>query len=131
MPGDPHSGSKVSKAPDREIGNPPSQAFRHGYSFYRLFLFVFFLFFYRLDATIMRRLRLRVFHGLPGFGDFLGAGFGALLALFVQHLLAAQQLEEGLVCAVTFVPARADDAKVPTVAVAKARTDGIEQLYHR
>jgi len=57
MPGDPHSGSKVSKAPDREIGNPPSQAFRHGYSFYRLFLFVFFLFFYRLDATIMRRLR--------------------------------------------------------------------------
>ena len=51
-------------------------------------------------------LGLRVFHGLLGFGGFLGASFGALFLLLVEDLLAAQQFEERLVGAVALIPVR-------------------------
>src|SRR5438270_12487425 len=76
-------------------------------------------------------LRFRFFHGFLGFGGFFGAGFGALLALLVQNLLAAEQLEESLVSAVTLIPVSADNAGVSAVAVAKARSDGVELLHDR
>src|SRR5271165_6714062 len=63
--------------------------------FERLLLAIFFL--DRLDATIVRCLGFGLFHGFLGFGGTLGAGFGALLALFVENLLAAEQFEKCLV----------------------------------
>src|SRR5579862_1778491 len=73
-------------------------------------------------------LRFGLFHRFLGFGGLLGAGFGTLLALFVQNLLAAQQLEEGLVGAVALIPGGADDACVFAVAIAEAWSDRIKQL---
>src|SRR5712671_699462 len=61
---------------------------------------------------------------------FLGADFGALLALFVQHLFAAQQFEESFVGAVALIPSGADNARVAAVAVTEARTDGVKELHH-
>src|SRR6516225_7751543 len=74
-------------------------------------------------------LRFGLFHRLLGFGSLLGTGFGALFALLVENLLAAQQFEECLVGAVTLIPGRTDDAGVSAVAVAEARSDGVEQLH--
>src|SRR5580658_6452461 len=75
-------------------------------------------------------LRLGLFHGFLGFGGFLGTGFGAFFFLLVEDLLAAQQLEEGLVGAVALVPVGADDARVAPLAVAETRSDGVEELHH-
>src|SRR5208337_4460995 len=83
-----------------------------------LFFFVFFL--HRLYAAVVLGLGFGVFHGFAGFGGLFGAGFGALFALFVEHLFAAQQFEESFVGAVAFVPAGADHAGVGAVAVAEA-----------
>src|SRR5207245_11651297 len=71
------------------------------------------------------------FHGLLGFFRLLGTGFGTLLTLFFLQLLAAQQLDESLVGAVTFLPSATDDASVSAVAVAKTRANRVEQLAHR
>ena len=68
------------------------------------------------------------FHGFLGFFGALGAGFGALLALFVQHLFAAEKFDERLFGAIALLPAATDDAQVAALAVAEARADGLEQL---
>src|SRR6185312_16883313 len=49
------------------------------------------------------------FHRLASLFGLLGAGFGTLLALLVEHLLAAEQFDERLVGAVALLPRRADD----------------------
>src|SRR6202041_487927 len=82
----------------------------------------------RLHAALVLRLRFGFFHGFLGFGDFLGAGFGALFFLFVEDLLAAEEFEESLVGSVAFVPVSADDARVAAVAIAETRADRVEQL---
>src|SRR4030088_1949719 len=94
----------------------------------RLLFLVFF--FDRFDTAIVLGLGLGLFHCLLGFRSALGAGFRALLAFFVEPLLAAQQLDEGLTRAVAFVPAGANDAKISAVAVPEAGTNGVEQLDH-
>src|SRR5580704_133815 len=60
----------------------------------------------------------------------LGTRFGTLLALFVQHLFATQKFDEGVVSAVAFAPTGANDAQITTIAVAKTRADGVEELVH-
>src|SRR5437660_296097 len=94
-------------------------------------LFLTFFFLARLDTALLLRLRLGLFHRLLGLGDFFGAGFGTLFALFIQHLFAAQQFEEGFVGAVTLVPAGADNARVSAIPVAETRANRVEQLDHR
>src|ERR1700724_2814151 len=93
-------------------------------------LFFLVVFLCCLDTTVVLGLCFGLFHGLLGFRGLLGAGFGALLALFVEHLLAAQQLDEGLIGAVTFVPAGANNAQISAVAVPEAGTNGVKQLDH-
>src|SRR6202166_2077262 len=87
----------------------------------RLLFLIFVLVLNRLDAAIVLRLCFGFFHRLLGFGGFFGAGFGALLALFVQHFFAAQQFQESLVRTVALVPAGAHDASVAAVTIAEAR----------
>src|SRR3981081_833505 len=94
----------------------------------KLLFLVFFL--DRFDTAIVLGLCLGFVHSLLGFRGTLGAGFSSLLALFVEHLFAAQQLDEGLISAVAFVPASANDAKISAVAVPEAGTNGVEQLDH-
>ena len=65
----------------------------------------------------MLGLRLRVFHGLLGFGSLLGTGLSALFFLLVENFLASQQFEESLVRAVTLIPASANDARIPALAI--------------
>ena len=72
-----------------------------------------------LDPTVVLRLRLGIFHRLLSLGKLLGTGFGALLAFFVQHFFAAQQLEESFVSAVAFIPAGANDPRVAAFAIGK------------
>src|SRR5690349_18758151 len=83
-----------------------------------LFFFLRLGFFGRCLAAL---LGFGFFHCFAGFFGFLGADLGALLALFVEHLLAAEQLNESLVSRITLSPVGADDARVSTVAVAEAR----------
>ena len=75
--------------------------------------------------------------GFAGFGlfhrllDFLGSfspGFGALLPLFVDHLLTAEQLDERLIGTVPLLPVRTYDPQVAAVTVAKAWSNRIEEL---
>src|SRR5580704_26016 len=73
-------------------------------------------------------LRLGFVHGSLVFLGTFGTGLGAFLAFFVQHFFAAEELDEGVVGAVTLPPAGANDAQVTAVAVSKARTDGVEEL---
>ena len=54
--------------------------------------------------------RIGLFHRFTRFFGALGADFGALLALFVEHLLAAEQLDEGFLRAIAFTPCGAHDA---------------------
>ena len=68
----------------------------------------------------MCRLRFGLFHGLLGFGNFLGASLGTLLALFVENFLAPKQFEESLVRAVTLIPVSADNACITALAIAEA-----------
>src|SRR5580693_9119349 len=84
----------------------------------------------RLHATIVCGPRFGIFHRFPGFGGLLGADFGPLLALFVQHLFAAKQLEESFVGAVALIPASAYDTRVAAVTVAEAWANGIKKLHH-
>src|SRR2546423_629173 len=94
------------------------------------FVFFFFRFgFVRSRSFALLSLFL-LFHGFARFFSFLGTGFGALLSLFVEKLFAAQQLDEGFVSAIAFLPIGANNAGVAAVAIAKARADGIEQLVH-
>ena len=51
----------------------------------------------------------------------LGADFGALLALLVERLFAAQQLDEGLLAAVALAEVGVNDAQIAAFAVAVAR----------
>ncbi len=94
----------------------------------KLLFLAFGFFLDRLNAAIMLCLRFGIFHRLLGFGVFLGAGFGALLALFVQHFFAAQQFEESFVGAVALIPSGADEARVAAVAVAETRADGVKSF---
>src|SRR5579859_3876272 len=94
----------------------------------KLFLLIFFL--RGFDAAVVRGLGLGFFHGFLSFGGLLSPDFSALLALFIQNLLAAQQFEKSLVCAVPFIPGGADDAGVSAVAVAETGAYGVEQLHH-
>jgi len=48
---------------------------------------LFFFLFAAFGASLLS-LRFRLVHGLAGFGDALGAGFGALLALLVEFFLS-------------------------------------------
>jgi len=73
-------------------------------------------------------LRFGFFHGAFGFGGTLGAGFGSLLALFVENFFAAEEFDEGVVGSITFAESSTNDAEVATVAIAKAGTDGVEQF---
>ena len=57
-------------------------------------------------------MRFGLFHGLLGFGGFLGAGFGAFLFLLVENLLAAEKFEEGAVSAISLVPSQGKIAKL-------------------
>src|ERR1700689_2801441 len=75
-------------------------------------LLVFGFFLHRFHAAIVLRLGFGIFHRLLGFGNFLGAGFGALLFFLVENFFAAQQFEERFVGTVALVPAGVDDARV-------------------
>src|SRR5271168_3334937 len=75
-------------------------------------------------------LGLGFFHCFLRFLGPFGTGFGALLPLFVQHLFAAQQFDEGIVGTVALAPARANDAQVAAITVPEARADGVEKLVH-
>src|SRR5580698_695222 len=55
----------------------------------RLLFLVFSFFLDRLNPAIVLRLRFGIFHRLPSLCVLFGAGFGALLAFFVQHFFAA------------------------------------------
>ena len=77
------------------------------------------------------RLGFGFFHSLLGFSRALGPSFRAFLTLLVDHLLAAQQFDEGLVGAIAFIPPGANNPKIATVTVAETRTDSVEQLVHR
>src|ERR1039458_4778741 len=74
---------------------------------------------------------LLLFHGLARLFGALGAEFGALLALFVHHLLAAENFDERLGAAVSLAEAGQNDAGIAAIAVAKARADRVEQLVDR
>jgi hypothetical protein len=90
-----------------------------------------------LDFVFAFGARSRVFDSLLSFGFLhsslgflgaLGAGFAALLTLFVEDLFAAQEFDEGVVGSVAFSPAGTDDAKVAAVAIAEAWSDGVKQF---
>src|SRR5258708_31035801 len=91
-----------------------------------------FSFFLRLSfhSRLISLRRFRLFHLFLGFLSLFGAGFSALLALFIQHLLTAQQFDERLVGAIALLPSRANDAGIAAGAVSKARSNGIEQFVH-
>src|SRR5208282_6713381 len=74
---------------------------------------------------------LLLLHRLTRLFGTLGAEFGALLALLVHHLLAAENFDERLGAAVSLAEAGEDDARIAAVAVAKARADRVEQLVNR
>src|SRR5579864_9510779 len=85
-------------------------------------LFPFFFFRFRLSGAGLRLLLgFGFFHRLLGFFGFFGAGFGALLALFVEDLLAAEQLDESLIGAIALLPSAANDAGVASFAIAETR----------
>src|SRR6266571_2445649 len=71
-----------------------------------------------------------LFHCLAGFLRPLGSDFGTFLALFLLHLLAAQQLDECLLSAIALLPAFAGDAQVAAFPITEARRDGVEQFLH-
>jgi len=63
-------------------------------------------------------------------GALLGLDVCALLALGVDLLFGAQQLDEGLLGAIALLEAGANDAQVTALAVAIARRHGVEQPLH-
>src|ERR1700746_3210358 len=91
-------------------------------------LLLLFLFLSGFRSSLRLCLRLGLFHRFLGFGNPLGAGFGALFTLLIKHLFAAQKLDERLFCSIALLPCRAHDAQVPAIAIAKTRRDGVEQL---
>src|SRR5260370_20568669 len=62
-------------------------------------------------GAVLLRLRFGVglFHGLAVFLGTFGAYFCALLALFIDHLLAAQKFDERLFSAVALAPGGTND----------------------
>src|SRR5262245_46272166 len=103
--------------------------FRRAFAILGQGLFLLVVFLRRLDSAVVRCLSFGFFHRLFGFGSLLGTGFGALLALFVEDLLAPEKFQECLVGSVSLVPRRADDARISAVAVAETRSNRVEQLY--
>src|SRR5438128_2034180 len=89
-------------------------------------LFFFFALFAARSAALGLRLGFGFFHSLLGFSRALGPSFRAFLTLLVDHLLAAQQFDEGLVGAIAFIPPGANNPKIATVTVAETRTDSVE-----
>src|SRR5437879_5581844 len=90
-----------------------------------------FLFFFLSSLwTLCLCLRLGLFHRFLGFGNPLGAGFGAFFTLLIKDLFAAQKLDERLFRSIALLPCRAHDAQIPAIAIAKAGRDGVEQLDH-
>src|SRR5271163_1759913 len=71
--------------------------------------------------------RLLLFHRLLRLFAALGAGFGALLALFIEHLLGAQQLDEGLFRPIALLETGANDAQIAAIAVAVARRHRLKE----
>src|SRR5579859_1993505 len=74
--------------------------------------------------------RALFFHRLLGFVGLLGAGFGALFALFLLDLLRAQQLDVDRLAAVATAEALADDPQIAAFAVAVARRDRVKKPVH-
>src|SRR5271167_3718631 len=68
------------------------------------------------------------FHGLASFFRPFGADLGALLALLVQRLLAAEKLDERDFSAIAPAETALNDAHIAAFTVAEAWRDGIEQL---
>src|SRR6266851_259787 len=101
-------------------------------AYYNRFYPLLFSFCLRLSfhSRLISLRRFRLFHLFLGFLSLLGTGFSALLALFIQHLLTAQEFDEGLVGAIALLPSGADNARIAPGAVAKARPNGIEQFVH-
>src|SRR5271165_2477120 len=84
-----------------------------------------------LVSTAGLGLRFGFFHRLAGLFGTLGTHFGALLALFVKHLFASEQLDEGRLRAIALPPCGADNTRVATLAIAEARGYRIEQFVNR
>src|SRR5262249_37302405 len=59
------------------------------------------------------------------------ANFRTLLPLLVENLLAAEKLDEGLLRAIALLEASADNTKIPAIAIAETRADGVEKLVDR
>ena len=77
------------------------------------------------------RFGVGIFHRLAVFLGPFGADFGTLLALFIDHLLTAQQFDECLLGAVALPPRGANDARIAAFAIAEARSHGIEKFGDR
>src|SRR5579863_9869853 len=80
------------------------------------------------DRVFHSLLLFGLFHGSLRFLSTFGAGFAALLALFVEDLFAAQKFDEGVIGAVAFAPSGADNAQVAAITIAEARSDGVKQF---
>src|SRR5579864_1847786 len=93
-------------------------------------LLLLFLFLSGFRSRLRLCLRLGLFHRFLGFGNPLGAGFGALFTLLIKDLFAAQKLDERLFRSIALLPCSAHDAQIPAIAIAKTRCDGVEQLDH-
>src|SRR5260370_20928855 len=87
-----------------------------------------FSFFLRLSfhSRLISLRRLRLFHLFLGFLSLLGAGFSALLALFIQHLLTAQEFDERLGGAIALLPSRAANARIAPSAAAHSQPNAID-----
>src|SRR5215469_504972 len=82
----------------------------------------------RFASALSLALGFGLFHGLLDFSGSLGAGFGALLTLFLLQGFAAEQFNEGFVGAVASLPGSTNDAQISAVAIAEARSHVIEQF---
>src|SRR5579863_7666725 len=80
------------------------------------------------DRVFHSLLLFGLFHGSLRFLGTFGAGFAALLALFVEQFFAAQEFDERVIGAVAFAPPSADNAQVAAITIAEARSDGVEEL---
>ena len=70
---------------------------------------------------------LAFFELLLEFGALLGLDLVALLTLLVELLFGAQQFDERLLGAVALLETGADNAQVAALAIAVARSHGVEQ----
>ena len=80
----------------------------------------------RLFALSARRGAIRRQGRLHLFTTLL-AGLGALLPLLIQHLLGAEELDQRSLAAIALAEAGANNAQVPTIALAVTRCHRVEQ----